>query len=187
MLPAHERFKADDVSVRRRLRLIEQAKLAALQRRAQIVLQAPLRAQLLVHFGREEADGAAPLRLCPVKCRVRVAEQRRSVLPVMGIDCDADADANGDPMALDLQIFRHGGKNALGDRNSWRLLVAALYEDREFISSETSNELAVHGGEQPVRYLPKHKIASRMPEQIVDLLEAVEVDAQNRKAGAAGG
>src|SRR2546423_15111899 len=108
------------------------------------MLHAAFLAQLLIHFRGEKSDRAPPLGLCPIKCGIRIAEQCRRGRTILGIDRYTDADADSDSMAFDLQILRHGRKNALGYRGSRRLLLIVLREDCELISSQTVDEWTLH-------------------------------------------
>ena len=171
----------------RRLRLIKQTEFVSLQRGTQIMLQAALFAKLLIHLDGKESDRAAPLRLRPVERRVRVAEQRRGIRAVMRIDCDADAHTDGDAMAVDLQIFRHRRQNALGDEICRRLPLVFLHDNRELVAAETRDELAFYGCQKPVRDLAQHEVARGVSKEIVDFLEPVQVDAQDRKTRSRGG
>ena len=55
----------------------------------------------------------------------------------------------------------------------------------EFVAADARQERALCRNLQPLRGLAQRRVAHRMPEQVVDLLEAVEIDAENREAAAA--
>src|SRR5262249_5806911 len=92
MPPAQQRLEADDIAAAdQRLRLVVQRELAAFERRPQVVLQRAPFPQTLVHVGLEETDGSASVSLGAIERGISVADQRRGVLAVHGIDRDPNA------------------------------------------------------------------------------------------------
>ncbi len=128
MLPAHQRLEADDLAVDARLRLVMQRQFAALDRRAQLLLQRAPLAQPLVHVGFEEAERAAPLRLGAIERGVGIGDQRVGVGAVGREDRDADAEADAHRMPVDDEFFANRGEQPLGHaprrrraaRHRWR-------------------------------------------------------------------
>src|SRR6266508_1479641 len=80
-------------------------------------------------------------------------------------------------MALDVEVLGHAGEQALGKvlRRRW----AARGNQRELIAAEAGEERAGGGFLEAAGHLTEERVADRMPEDVVDLLEAIEVDAQD--------
>ena len=92
MPPAHQRFGAHDpIGARVELRLIHDAELLALERVAQVPLQAAAKHHLAMHRPVEEAPAAATLLLGPMQRQIRVAEQPIMAVAVLGDESDPDA------------------------------------------------------------------------------------------------
>src|SRR5262245_49642823 len=104
MMPAHQRFEAGDVAIDARLRLIVQRKLVARDGRAQLLLQGPLLAQLLIHRYFEKADGPTHLRFRAEQRRIRVRNEGRSVDTILRIDTDANRESHMQDVAVDFDV-----------------------------------------------------------------------------------
>ena len=89
-------------------------------------------------------------------------------------------------MALDLEVGRHRRNQPFGQRLGGRRLRTGRRDDGEFVAADAGKECALACLFEAFRQLPQQRIAGRMTENIVDALEAVEVDAEHRKALAGG-
>ena len=107
---------------------------------------------------------------------VRVAQERRKGLSVVGVDGDADAGSDGERHAvvLDRSLHRqpHPERRLVHDLGR-----AVGQDDRELVAAEARHSvgLAQHLDETEGR-LAQHGIARSVAERVVDLLEPVEVD-----------
>src|SRR5215475_2107163 len=109
MAPTDQGLEANNLAADKRLRLVVQDELVVYERRLQISLQRASFAQLLVHIGLEESDGAASFRLRPIESGVRVAQERRSIDAVVGIDRNADAQADPKFLSANVEILDECG------------------------------------------------------------------------------
>ena len=188
MIPAHQRFEGDDhVFGNIADRLVIDFEFPALQRRTQVEFQQPPRLRARVHAGLEEAVGAAAVFLGAVERKIGLLQQFVGVLAVFGRQRNADADADDELMTgnlvgrgnlLDHLAGEHGGGG--------RLAIAAELHDREFVAAQ-SRDRVVFGdalAETPGDLL-QQRVADRMAQQIVDVLEVVEVEAEHRNLIAA--
>ena len=92
MPPAQQRFGAHDpIGARVALRLIHDPELLALERVAQVPLQATTKHHLPMHRRVEEAPAATTLLLGPIQRQIRVAEQPIMAVAVFGDQGDPDA------------------------------------------------------------------------------------------------
>ena len=140
------------------------------------------------HVLDEEFDHAAPGGLGVVKRHVGGLEQGRglAVVGVAGEDGRADAGADAHGLALDLvgRAQRADQRRAeLGDGFAPR----GFEQDDEFVAAEPGDESprADHVAHAR-RRLRQQQVADVMAVGVVDLLEPVEVDRQQRKPVAAG-
>ena len=86
------------------------------------------------------------------------------------------------PVALDLEIVGDRGKQALGQPRGLGRHRRIAHDQGEFVAADAAEEGACDRGAQPLRDRAQQAIAERMTEDVVDLLEAVEVDRQHREA-----
>ena len=181
MLPANQRLEAEDLAADACLRLIVQGQLVVLDRRSQSLLQhAPL-AQPLVHVGFEEAEHAAALRLGAIERGVGVADQRGGVGAIDGKYRDADAQAGAHRIAVDGDFFVDRREQPIRHGLGRGGLLAVGRDDDEFVAAEPGQEGAAHGGLQALRQLAQQLVAGGVAVNVIDLLEAVEVEAHQRE------
>lgn len=128
-------------------------------------------------------DGDAPLAsaLGFVERHVGAAQQLADrVHPVSRSDADRGRDRDRLQRDLDgrLDELEQGAGKALGNTG------VAGEQDRELITAEPADRApATDPRGKPPGDLREHQIAHRMPEAVVDLLEAIEVDQQQLVAG----
>ena len=137
------------------------------------------------HCRFEEPVCAAPFDLGPVKRGVGMAHQALAVEGVVGIDCDADARRNQAAIGRLLVCGAERIDDAFGDASDRRRVVQAGRDDGEFVAAEPRQHLTVvedDAGATGDRL--QQRVAGGVPEKIVDLLEAVEVEAEQRQAAA---
>ena len=182
MVPADQRLDTGEAPGRElELRLVVQHELAPLQRLAQLALEPPARLRLLVHRRLEQAKAVAALRLGAVEGEVGVLEQRVRVLPVLREQ--GDADAGGDMHLVAVELER-GGERAqdLGrqGRGVGGLRELGLHQ-RELVAAEPGQGVAgADRARDPAGHRAQQLVADRMAERVVDLLEAVEIEEEDR-------
>ena len=183
-LPADQRFEARDLlACGVDDRLVVNRELAALDRLAEVVFEDLALGRLAVHRRLVEAMLAAARRLGRIEREVGVADQRVGAGAAGVADGDADRGADRDLVAFD----RIGPRDLLDQRPGERLQKADV--DRagkhrlEFVAAEAADLAVVaHHRLQPLGDLPEQGVADRMAERVVDVLEAVEIDQEQRAA-----
>ena len=184
VLPADQRFEAgnflaggaDD-------RLIMDRQLAALDRLAKVVLEQLAFRRFAVHRWLVEAVLAAAGGLGGVEREVGVADQGVGAGASRVADRDPDRRSDRHLVALD-----HVGPRDLLDQRARERFeqadVGAAGQHRlEFVAAEPPDLAVVaHDRFQPLGDLAKQGIADRMAERVVDVLEPIEVDHEQRAA-----
>ena len=181
MVPAQQRLAADGAAgARIDDRLIGQFHLAVLQRELQVVFE--LHAPVVALGDRERMAHDLPASglLGLVQREVGVAEQffqRRAVARRDGV---ADAGAAQMLVDADQERMREGREDALGGQPR-PLLVGADHDHHEFVAADARHFVArMDDRFDAVADFLEHGIAGLMPERVVDVLEAVEVDQDQR-------
>ena len=135
------------------------------------------------HRRLEEPVGAAPFDLGAVKRGVGVAHQALAIDGVVGIDGDADAARNEAAIRRVLVFGAERIEDALGDASGGGRIGQAGHDDGEFVAAEPRQHLVlVEDAAGAARDRLQQRVAGGMAEQVVDLLEAVEVEAEQRQA-----
>ena len=182
MLPTHQRLEADDLAADLGLRLVMQDELAARDCRAQLLLdRAPL-PQALVHAGLEKADRAAALGLGAIERGVGIADERPGIGPVGRKNRDADAEPDPQQRAVDVEIVGDGREQAVGQRRGARRLRPIGLDQQELVAAEAGEEGVTGGIFQAAGNCAQQLVADDMAENVVDLLEAIEIEAEDGEA-----
>ena len=113
---------------------------------------------------------------------VGTAEQLVARRPVLWRDGDSDARPRLERNAGDLEQLGDHGSEPLGNDERARRVGCVLGDDGELVTAEARDELsgAERGGE-PLRDLDEQLVAAVVTERVVDLLEPVEVDEEDRE------
>ena len=153
------------------------------ERIAQIEFQRAAHLQADVHFRLEEPPDRPAIRLGEVERDIGAFQQFVIRLAIAGRDCDPDADADRQAVAFDLVRRAENLDDAAGeDRRIFRLIEAGL-QNGEFVAAEAGDRVDfAHAGLQPLRHRAQQRVADRMAERIVDLLEVIEIKAQHSEA-----
>ena len=146
MLPADEGFEAEDISVDRGLRLIVQAQLVVGDGRAQIVLERVALSEAAIHLGVEEAHHMPPVGLGPIERGIGIGQQRREVARVLRIGGRADAEADGNLLASNVEVLRDRFEQPIGQRFRGGRLLARRQDEREFVAADARDEGALGRG-----------------------------------------
>ena len=152
------------------------------QRRAQIRLQLAAMIGLLLHRGIEEAIGSAAGRLRRIHREIGVLQETEQVRAVARRDRDADAGVAGKLMAMAIER----GAQRLIDPRDQRVNVLgagdAVLKDGEFVPAEAGDEIFRPDRlAQPLRHALQEFVADQMSQRIVDALELVDVDIEDRE------
>src|SRR5579871_4177727 len=181
MVPANQRLESDHLAVDPGQRLIMQTEMVLLDRGSEFVLDCPPLADLVVHFDLEEARLAASRLLGAIECGIRVVEQRRRVRSISWKDRNADADPDPQVLAAQFAVRRDSGVNTPGKPFGKRRLVTVGGDDAELIAAKPRQIGLARERAQLACELTQETVADRMAKGVVDLLEAIEIDAQYRK------
>ena len=188
MLPAHQRLDADDVAgLQLQLGLVVQHELVARERLAQLAEALEPRRAVVVALAVEQLELGAEV-LGRVHRRVGAAQQRGRVAAVVRVAGDADRrlDVHGDAADQELAIER--GAQPPRDLEAGLGAVAAADEHGELVASEPREQVLLADlAAEALGDLAQQLVAALVPEDVVDLLEAVEVDEQQREAVARAG
>ena len=159
-----------------------QLKAAAHDRFAQIEFEGPPRLGLGVHPGLEELIISAPIRLGGVKGEIGILQEPIGLISVIGSHRDPDARIRDHMVPAEVQGLPH---SLLYPRDQVHdvccLLDASLY-DRKFIPAQSCNKVGIaHTAPQSAGNRYQQLIADWMTERIVDGLEVIEIEIENRK------
>ena len=123
--------------------------------------------------------------LCPVHGHVGVAQQRLGSVVVGGGERDPGAD--GEEMLAAVQAHRAVDRcgKALGDLGHAARPVGVGADDDELVPAESRDRVGrAHSGRQPGRQGGQDRVAGGVTERVVDDLEAVEIEHQDRHVDA---
>ena len=184
MLPADQRLEAGNLLARGADdRLIVHRQLAAFDRLAKVVFEQLALGRLAVHRGLVEAMLAAARGLGGVKRKVGVADERVGAGTARVADGDSDRRAD-----RDLVSFDHIGSRDLLDQRSGERFEQADVDRAgkhrlELVAAEAADLAVVaHHRLQALGDLAKQRVADRVAERVVDVLEPVEIDHEQRAA-----
>ena len=187
-VPARQHLEADEI-LRRQCddRLIEGPNFAASDRGAQIRLHPRARLQRDVHLGMEETERAAAGALAVIHCDVGGVQQGVGVLVVRRGEGDADGRIDIDMAVVPGNRPSHGRHHLLDQIGEGFPIAAKWHQSDEFVAAETSGHAA--GGKKFVQAIgdrAENGVAGRVPMQIVDRLESIEIDLDHGEAVCAG-
>ncbi len=117
----------------------------------QVPLQRVTLLQALVHLRLEEAGGAPPVLLRPVKGDVGALQEVVRSQPVRRVERNPDAGADQELMALDPVWLCQAGDEALPQRRRFFGLAGRGLQDRELVAPEPRDQVALpHAAAQPL-------------------------------------
>jgi hypothetical protein len=186
VLEPEQRFDADDPAVvHRHLRLVVQLEPALGQAPAKIVLDPLAGPEGLVHALLVEPADAAPLALGPIERHVGLDQQALGIVAVGPTERHAEADIGEHLVAFGVEGLDDGRQQALREALGIDWLDDADLDDRELVAAEAGDGIAAADLVlQPLRELAQKSIAGDMAERIVDVLEARDVEAEDRDLAA---
>ena len=137
-------------------------------------------ANLGAHLGLEEAIDVAAFLLGAIERHVGMVEQRLAIGRVVG--AERDADAGGDRDFRRIGRRREALNNGLGEPAGRRGAGNVGQQDGELVAAEPRHHLpVVQQGTDARGNGLQSPVAGGVSEQIVDLLEAVEIEAEHRR------
>ena len=185
MPPAHQSLdtagaQRDDIDDA----LIVNLEFLARDRVAQIHFERAPQPRFGIHLVLEEAVIVAAFALGAIEREVGILQELRRVGAVVRRNGDADGNADDDLVALDLVGLADQADQALGEIDGLLpVVVVDLLQDGEFVAAEPADRVALaHRPLQPPRHGLEQRVADRMAERVVDRLELIEVEHENREA-----
>ena len=161
-------------------RLVVQPQLVAVDRTAQVVLDPQPGDRPVAHRLVEQLVAGPPALLGPVHRGVGVADQLLGALAAAG---ERDADAGGDEVLVAGEHERAGEhrRDPLGHLDRVVLAADVLEQHPELVAAEPGDGVAcAHRLLQPRRDGGEQLVADVVAEAVVDQLEVVEVEEQDR-------
>jgi hypothetical protein len=176
--PANESLDADQtISVQADLRLVEHEELIAVDRLPQCVRHAYAGSGLGIHVVGEDAKDLPPFGLGPIEREFGVRQQCFRVRRSRLIDGDADAGRYVDVVAIDTERLGEAGDQFFRQNGSVVGFVDIDLQHGEFIASKAGENVRVpQQGLKPLRDHLQQRIADRMSQGVVDILEVVQVE-----------
>ena len=182
MGPADQCFRAGDFSgLEIDLGLIVQCEFLAFESAPQTLLDGLALHGTNVHGGLEKLVTLAAIFLGLIHGGVRVLDEGLGVQAVVGIDADANAGGDVQIVLVDGMSVRDGLQHSSrGDRSILGLLHFRKQHD-EFIASLAADGVrGAHAIHQAFGNGLQKFVAGRMPQGIVDVFEAVQIQKQHR-------
>jgi len=160
----------------------------SLQGLAQFAFQLKAGAGGLLHGPAEQLDGVAPGILGAVKGDIGALEQIGRTVAVVRHQCDADARRHLQPVAFEHHGFGQQHAQLFSDlahvaRHCRAFACQAGEQHDELVTAQACHGVFLAGaGFEPCGDHLQYRIANRMAERVVDVLEVVEVEKQQRAA-----
>ena len=181
MLPAHQRLDAHHaLAVGGQERLIQHPQLVARERLRELALGLAALVQRLFVARIEHAQRTAAFGARAVERDVGAPQQRLGIVRVFGRDRDADRSADCKHVIAGWRRMAQAVEHVAADAADLVVLVD-LDQNREFVAAEPRRGHAVLDRGEPPGRDREQFVADVMPERVVDVLEAVDVDEQERK------
>ena len=176
-IPAREHLEADEILRRQRNdRLIERLDFAARDRRAQIGLHPRARLQRNIHLRVKEAEGATARAFAVVHRDVGGVQQGVGVLVRRRGEGDADRRVHVDMSVVPGHWSSHRRHNLLDQLGEGFPIVVIRDQRDEFVAAETSGHAPRREQfVQAVSDRAEHGVTRRVPMQIIDRLESIEI------------
>ena len=136
-------------------------------------------------IGGPEAIGVASFVFCPIERNIGLQGQIVLVAPVIGIDSNADARANTHLVTSNHHVPADFSDEAVGSPTGRFAVYRINHQDGEFVATPARDNIG------SATVLPedfghslKYGIPDLMPEVVIDRLELVEIDQQERQPAA---
>ena len=183
MPPARERLEPDDLAVVEvHDRLVVGDDLPSLQRAPQIGLQPQRRHRALVHVAGEHLVAGAATRLGPVHRGVRVAQHVLGALVARARQRDADADAGEHLVAAHDDRRGQLLVDPLGHAGGVGLGVDGVEQHGELVAAQARQRVArPQAALEPARGPDQQLVAGLVAHAVIDRLEAIEIEVEQRE------
>ena len=172
------------------LRLEHQLQLLARDGLAQLALQLQALVDGNLHLRGEEMQGIAPGMLGPVHGGIGLLENVRGLLQAQRVQGDADTGADRQLMAVDQATAVQAAQQFLAHccgllGNRLRFMAQRFEQHHELVTAETRQGIfSAQLTSQACGHFDQKGIANQMTEAIVDRLEVIQIDEQQRAQAA---
>ncbi len=185
VLPAHQRFEPHDASgPERHDRLVVHQEIAAVDAAPQVGLELEQGHRALVHVAVEDLVAGLALGLGAVHRDVGVAQDLLGVGVAGRAVGDTDRGGHQDIVPVDREVHAQDFLDAVGHVDGAAGVVHPVDQDRELVAAQPRHGVA--GAEkvlEPAGDAHQQLVADRVAEAVVDVLEAVEVEKEDREVG----
>ena len=184
--PADQRLEPDAHPGRQRHdRLVVDLEVVGGDRAAQVVLEAEAVANAGVHVRVEHFVARLAARLGVIHRGVGVAHHLVRVRVVGRTERDADAGRGEHFAAADRERRAQRLLDPEGDAVGLAVVAESVQEDRELVAAEAGEHVALSQARlEPPRHRDQQLVADQVTEAVVDDLEAIEIEIEDRERGA---
>ena len=181
--PAQQGLELDHLGVdQTHHRLVVQLQFAARQRLAQVLGQRQMALRLLLQGGGEVAEAVAAQRLGLVHGLVGVLHQVAHFAAVVGEQRDADRGADEDSLALQFEGLAQQVEQLLRHRLGLLGLFERRQQHGELVATQArAGVTGTQGAADAFGGQLQQAVAGGVPQRVVDLLEQVEVEVEQRQ------
>jgi hypothetical protein len=145
-------------------------------------LEIPTLLRLPIELRLENPKPAASIRFGAIHRQVRGSEQLSGILIVAVCDSNAYAGANNQTLVVNAKGCSNKFNQTRRERRGFFRLLIAKLNDRKFIATKSPNLVAFPESiSQAARQVLEHGISSPVPEGVIDILEAIQINEQNRQ------
>ena len=138
----------------------------------------------LVELRLEEAKRTAPAILRRVERKIGVLQDFIGIRTVVRRDRNTDAGSGRHLMIAEIERLAKRFSDSLGQSSGLRNRICHVLDNRELIAAEPGDQGGFsHASTQARRDGLQQDVSCRMSERVVDLLETVEIEHQNRQLG----
>ena len=164
------------------LRLVVQHEFVVVQRVAQVRFEFQPLHRMRVQLLGIELERASAFFLGAIHCDVRILQQRLGIASVRRIGTDADARRGTILPSGENHRLGQRFQNLAGHRAGLVLGAQPFCQHREFIAAEARDHVDFPDtGDQPFRHYAQYLVARVVAQTVVDVLETVEVEKQDRQ------
>ncbi|CAB4835941.1 unannotated protein [freshwater metagenome] len=183
LLPAHQRFEADDIArLQIEDRLVEQTELAAVESAVERSFDGEAMGDPLVHRLVVDGQTVAAGILGAIHRRVGMSDKILGCRARRRADgSHADAGGDEDIALAEGKWFAEHSEQALGGSHCGALRLGVGIEHHVFVARQASHDgVGRHCVDEAAGHGDQHLIAGGVAQRVVDVLEAVEVDEEQR-------
>ena len=185
VVPAHQRFHAAPLpGLDVEERLVMHLELASCDGIAQVAFEGVAGFELGRHRLVIDRVAIPACRFRPIEREIRLLQQLVLLAAVLGRQCDPDTGADFDAVARQQERFGNEFRNSSREvERTAALILARGLDDGEFVATEPRQHVGcAQRGSQATGDLPEQFIAGGMTKRVVDVLETVEVEHEDRKS-----